>query len=190
MFRWYQRAAVCYAYLADIPSHENPQKEWSAFRTSREGLDAARTNCLRARDFSRCDWQEIGSKLSLQGLVSEVTKIHLVALMGGDLDCWNAAQEMSWASDRTTTREEDIAYCLMGIFDINMPMLYGEGMKAFIRLQEEIIRISHDQTILAWRSKPSLYGSHDGGLLANGPHLFAKLSNVASSGFEVGGSLE
>jgi hypothetical protein len=93
---------------------------------------------------------------------------------------------MSWASNRTTTREEDTAYCLMGTFDINMPMLYGEGMKAFIRLREEIIRISHDQTILAWWSKPSLYGSHDGGLLANSPHLFAKSSNVASSDFEVG----
>ncbi|KAK0722644.1 hypothetical protein B0T26DRAFT_628827, partial [Lasiosphaeria miniovina] len=60
---------------------------------------------------------------------------------------------MSWASRRQTTRPEDIAYCLMGIFNVNMSMLYGEGgTKAFIRLQEGILRESDDQTILAWRN--------------------------------------
>ncbi|KAF9695156.1 hypothetical protein EKO04_007039 [Ascochyta lentis] len=65
---------------------------------------------------------------------------------------------MSWASKRVTTREEDIAYCLMGLFDVNMPLLYGEGKKAFLRLQEAIIRGSEDQSILAFRhpSPPSL----------------------------------
>ena len=60
------------------------------------------------------------------------------------------AQRMSWASHRVTTRTEDTAYCLIGIFDVNMPMLYGEGQKAFFRLQEEIIKHSDDHTIFAW----------------------------------------
>ncbi|KAI5857478.1 hypothetical protein GGS23DRAFT_587605 [Durotheca rogersii] len=57
---------------------------------------------------------------------------------------------MSWAADRKTSREEDIAYCLLGIFDINMPLVYGEGMKAFTRLQQEIVLVSNDQSLLAW----------------------------------------
>jgi len=61
---------------------------------------------------------------------------------------------MSWASDRTTTRPEDIAYYLFGLFDVNMPLLYGEGSKAFIRLQEEILRTSDDQSLLAWEDIP------------------------------------
>jgi hypothetical protein len=58
---------------------------------------------------------------------------------------------MSWASTRRTTREEDVAYCLLGLFDVNVPLLYGEGPKAFMRLQLEIIRKSDDESIFAWR---------------------------------------
>jgi hypothetical protein len=59
---------------------------------------------------------------------------------------------MSWASKRVTTRPEDVAYCLLGIFGINMPLLYGEGDKAFLRLQEEIIKTSDDHSIFAWEA--------------------------------------
>lgn len=60
------------------------------------------------------------------------------------------AARMSWAANRHTTRVEDQAYCLLGLFDINMPMLYGEGKKAFMRLQHEIMKTYDDATILAW----------------------------------------
>jgi hypothetical protein len=89
---------------------------------------------------------------------------------------------MSWASRRVTTREEDIVYCLMGIFDINMPMLYGEGDKAFIRLQEEIIRHSQDESIFAWWDDPTQstpVGTK--GFLASGPHLFNRSGNVRNN---------
>ena len=62
----------------------------------------------------------------------------------------SVARRMSWAASRRTTRVEDMAYCLLGIFDINMPLLYGEGNRAFIRLQEEIMKVSTDQSIFAW----------------------------------------
>jgi hypothetical protein len=81
---------------------------------------------------------------------------------------------MSWASKRTTTREEDVAYSLLGIFGVNMPLLYGEGGRAFIRLQEEIIKTSNDQTILTWTTT---LRSHDlnilSGFLARTPADFA-----------------
>lgn len=67
-----------------------------------------------------------------------------------DINSASVAQKMSWASRRTTTRLEDMAYSLMGIFDVNMPLLYGEGQKAFIRLQHEIVRVSDDESIFAW----------------------------------------
>jgi len=57
---------------------------------------------------------------------------------------------MYWASKRETTRKEDEAYCLLGLFGVNMPLLYGEGSKAFFRLQQEIIKTADDQSILAW----------------------------------------
>jgi len=57
---------------------------------------------------------------------------------------------MHWASKRQTTREEDMAYCLFGLFDINLPHLYGEGKKAFHRLPEEIIKQFNDHTIFLW----------------------------------------
>jgi hypothetical protein len=62
---------------------------------------------------------------------------------------YSVAQMMLWISGRLTARTEDIAYCLVGIFDVNMPLLYGEGWKAFRRLQEEIVKHNNDATIFA-----------------------------------------
>jgi hypothetical protein len=67
------------------------------------------------------------------------------------MDSFSIAQKMKWASNRKTTREEYTAYCLMGLFDVNMPLLYGEGMRAFYRLQEAILGRSSDHSILAFR---------------------------------------
>lgn len=88
---------------------------------------------------------------------------------------------MSWAVDRQTTREEDIAYSLMGLFDINMPLIYGEGPKAFIRLQEEILRQSDDHTLFAWRSAPesTIHGTASG-LLADHPRNFRSFRSWTS----------
>jgi ankyrin repeat protein len=80
---------------------------------------------------------------------------------------------MSWAADRVTTRKEDGAYSLMGIFGINMPLLYGEGDKAFYRLQEEIMRVSDDHSLFAWR-----FPGTKGGLLAPAPAAFKDSGNI------------
>jgi hypothetical protein len=85
----------------------------------------------------------------------------------------SVAQRMSWASKRETTRVEDLAYCLMGLFGIYMPMIYGEGQRAFIRLQEEIMRVSNDHSLFAWRSTED-----HGGILANSPAAFAHSGNI------------
>ncbi|KAF3033669.1 hypothetical protein E8E12_000649 [Didymella heteroderae] len=79
-------------------------------------------------------------------LLEEITGIDRYALSGHDLEELSVAKRMSWASRRTTTRPEDMAYCLFGLFDINLPPLYGEGSRAFRRLQEEIINQADDHS--------------------------------------------
>ncbi|KAH8195177.1 hypothetical protein TruAng_010656 [Truncatella angustata] len=89
---------------------------------------------------------------------------------------------MSWAANRVTTRPEDMAYCLLGIFDIHMPLIYGEGSRAFQRLQEEIMQSSDDQTILAWglyRDVPRLWGVSTA--LAQSPSDFSKCGALVSN---------
>ncbi|KAH8632860.1 hypothetical protein IG631_11494 [Alternaria alternata] len=89
------------------------------------------------------------------------------------LDKFSVAQKMRWASKRTTTREEDIAYCLMGLFDVNMPLLYGEGSKAFFRLQKAILEMRSDHTIFAFRSYLSnVTGLNSPRFLAPDPTVF------------------
>lgn len=78
--------------------------------------------------------------------VSGIRKEHL----SGPWHSSSIAQKMSWAAKRFTTRIEDEAYCLLGIFGVNMPLLYGEGRKAFQRLQQELVKNSNDQSIFAW----------------------------------------
>lgn len=97
------------------------------------------------------DWSEIASRRTMAKVISATTRIELKYLFDNSLvkDA-SVAEKMSWVSRRVTTRIEDMAYCMLGIFDINMPLLYGEGSKSFIRLQEEIIRTSNDHTIFCW----------------------------------------
>ena len=108
--------------------------------------------------------------------VSRVTGIQMEYLCGlySVYDA-SVARRMSWAAERQTTRVEDSAYCLLGLFDVNMPLLYGEGQKAYLRLQEEIIKRSDDQSIFVW--------SHDQSIFApsyqRGTRLFSQVGLLA-----------
>ncbi|KAM5546187.1 hypothetical protein V8D89_000313 [Ganoderma adspersum] len=138
MYKWYGHAVVCYAYLADVPPGEDRQAEGSAFR---------KTDV----EFLSKDWAPIGSKHDLVELVEAITKIDYKALLHLEpLDSFSVAQRLSWAAKRNTTREEDRAYSLLGIFDIHMSALYGEGDRAFRRLQEQIMQRFPDQSLFAW----------------------------------------
>ncbi|KAI1505822.1 heterokaryon incompatibility protein-domain-containing protein [Biscogniauxia marginata] len=148
MFAWYHDAKVCYAYLDDVDQKPDSfaQSRWFTRGWTLQELLAP----SRVVFFDR-QWGVLGDRKDLASLISDITRIH-IRVLNDRSKIWDysIAQRMSWAADRTTTRLEDIAYCLLGIFDINMPLLYGEGPKAFIRLQQEIIKISDDQSILAW----------------------------------------
>ncbi|KAF4495919.1 beta transducin [Fusarium agapanthi] len=111
-------------------------------------------------------------------LITQITGIDQAILSLPTADCFlrsrlhaeSIAERMSWASERQTTRNEVTAYCLLGIFGINMPLIYGEGENSFMRLQEEILKRSDDQTLLAWYPEA---GPADSGVLAASPAAFA-----------------
>jgi ankyrin repeat protein len=179
MYRWYQESGVCYAYLADVLFNPIDQQirainpDFSRSKWFTRGWTLQELIAPSTVIFLDQEWKEIGTKSSLQWMISEITGIPANILLGGDLECASIAQRMSWASKRATTRLEDLAYCLMGIFGVNMPMLYGEGERAFIRLQEEIMKISDDHSLFAWESADSR-----GGLLAASPAAFINSGKI------------
>ncbi|KAI1199221.1 heterokaryon incompatibility protein-domain-containing protein [Nemania serpens] len=160
MFKWYRDAKRCYVLLQDVTGSEND----SSFRDSRWFTRAWTLQELIAPkllSFYDREWHLIGTihddrleimddDSQLCDVVSSITSIPIAFLKGAPLTDACVAKRMSWASKRESTRSEDVAYSLLGIFDVNMPLLYGEGHKAFIRLQEEIINHIHDDSILAW----------------------------------------
>jgi hypothetical protein len=123
------------------------------------------------------NWQLISSFHDALGLISQKTGIPLEAINNFKPDRWSVAQKMSWAAHRRTTRMEDRAYSLLGIFNVNMPLIYGESDTAFRRLQEEILRNSTDQTIFCWTA-PDAGFSRWRGLLARSPSEFADSGNL------------
>ncbi|KIM98221.1 hypothetical protein OIDMADRAFT_202037, partial [Oidiodendron maius Zn] len=170
MYRWYQEAKVCYAYLADVPSK-------SKFRDSRwftRGWTLQELISPSMVIFFDEEWKQLGTKADLQQDIFECTGIPIGMLSGdNDLETFSIAQRMSWAAKRKTSRIEDRAYCLLGIFGINMPLIYGERETAFIRLQEEVMRFSDDHSLFAWKSSDTR-----GGLLATSPAAFVGSGNI------------
>ena len=121
MYKWYGLAVVCYAYLADVPPGEDHDAEDSAFcksRWFRRGWTLQELVAPTNVEFLSEDWEPIGSKHALVNLVENVTKIDHKALLNvWHLDTFSIAQRLSWAAKRQTTRVEDRAYSLLGIFD-------------------------------------------------------------------------
>ncbi|RDX41416.1 HET-domain-containing protein [Lentinus brumalis] len=154
MYVWYRTAAMCYAYLDDVPSGEDPHAPNSAFRASRwfkRGWTLQELISPASIIFLSQDWVVIGPKWRLAPLLEKVTGIdRRVLTHKRSLDDVSIACRMSWAAGRKTRRVEDEAYSLMGLFGVYMPTIYGEGKHAFVRLQEEIIKKSPDQSIFAW----------------------------------------
>ena len=164
MFRWYQRSTVCYVYLDDFSNTEH--RDTSAFQRCRwftRGWTLQEFLASEHVEIYDRDWNLIGNpsedpRLALR--ISRVTGIRSAYIEQRGLHVRQAsvATRMSWASHRRTTRVEDQAYSLMGLFDVNMPLLYGEGSKAFIRLQQEIARTTDDESLFAWHDTVSQSG--------------------------------
>ena len=185
MYHWYSQAALCYAYLSDVISPYN-------------GGGSLHDHIQRARWFTRgwtlqeliapprviffdANWTPIGTRTDLVEMISEMTHIPSSCLSGSArLSEFSVAARMSWASLRQCTRGEDNAYCLMGLFGVNMPPLYGEGgSRAFSRLQLEILKTTDDQSLLAWAPRDTI--QHHGVLtsvLAKSPADFHGFGDI------------
>lgn len=142
MFRWYRNSAKCYAYLEDVSMEESAQNR-SAFQKSRwftRGWTLQELLAPEIVDFFSAEGEPLGSKSSLVQELAKVTRVPARALQGEALSHFSVGQRLKWADGRETTREEDMAYSLLGIFDIQMPLFYSEGRaKAFKRLHREIL---------------------------------------------------
>lgn len=122
-------------------------------------------------------WVQIGCLRQFTDVISSITGIQEQFLQNDVLEKPSVAQRMSWASGRHTSRGEDQAYCLLGLFNVNMPLLYGEGAdNAFRRLQIEIMNRDDDESLFAWKSNKLLSG-----MLAKSPRDFAESGDIIRS---------
>lgn len=169
MFRWYAEAEECYAYLSDIEFLADlAQSTWFTRGWTLQEL-LAPSNVI----FLNCEWKIMGTKKDLLAEISDAT--HIAVHYLSNMHKASVATKMSWVSRRKTSRVEDMAYCLLGLFDVNMPLLYGEGRKAFLRLELEIVKKSDDESIFAWTSTSAKEHS---GLLALWPDSFAHSADI------------
>jgi hypothetical protein len=149
MFQWYKSSTICYAYLTDVMwdtfDETFPQSRWWSRGWTLQELLAPSNVTFFDRNA-----KSMGTKSDHSKQIAEITGIDEKAVTSPEFETYSVAQRMSWASNRQTTRVEDIAYSLLGLFNVSMPLLYGEGETAFLRLQEEIIRRSPDESIFAW----------------------------------------
>jgi hypothetical protein len=149
MYRWYQSAAKCYVYLSDVSIEKQKASDgvlehaWEpAFRQSRwftRGWTLQELLAPRLVEFFSKEGKQLGDKRILKQLIHEITGIAVLAFQGTPLHEFGIEERLSWATSRQTTRKEDKAYSLLGIFGIYMALIYGEGEdNAFRRLHEEI----------------------------------------------------
>ncbi|KAK5994862.1 Vegetative incompatibility protein HET-E-1 [Cladobotryum mycophilum] len=169
MFRWYSDADFCYAYLSDVPGDDNAPKEGSKFLTSRWFLRGWTLQELLAPEHVRFyneDWVIIGTKGNMCATIGKITGVPRHFLLGiTDLHTASVAQRMSWAAQRDTKRKEDLAYCLLGIFD------------------EQIMKTTRDDSILAWGlSTDEPFTNEDSDQVIAGRILAAAPSDFANSG--------
>ncbi|KAI0423793.1 HET-domain-containing protein [Xylaria sp. FL1042] len=182
MYRWYKESDVCYAFLSDVSESRLSLPSSKGLSSSRWFTRGWTLQELLAPDnvqFYSSEWKIIGNKKEdpLCSIISDITKIDQNILRGKDILDISIARRMYWASGRQTTRIEDLAYSLLGIFDINMPLIYGEGHKAFRRLQEEILRTTDDQSIFAWYNYK--FDGSPVDVLAHSPSDFADSGSIS-----------
>ena len=180
MYAWYKNATVCLVYLQDLPHDTTFEHGLARCKWLTRGWTLQELIAPRHVDFFDQVWTKRTTKLASTKLLATATGVDEAVLAGkAPLGRIPVAQRMSWLSQRRTTRIEDMAYCMLGIFDIFLPLIYGEGEKAFLRLQEEIAKQTCDLSLFAWTAPPPPPLGHFErlenfrGVFANSPSEFA-----------------
>ncbi|KAF1977898.1 HET-domain-containing protein [Bimuria novae-zelandiae CBS 107.79] len=155
MYRWYWDANICYAFLSDMDMESfqdpDPLDLWLRPLWFYRGWCLQELLAPPVVEFYNRHWVCIGTKSSVVDEISAITQIDRKYLLDRHtIQGASIATRSSWMSSRNTTRLEDIAYSLLRLVDVNVPLLYGEGSEAFHRLQPELIKKTNDHTIFAW----------------------------------------
>jgi hypothetical protein len=166
MYKWCWEAAICYACFSDVaPGRE---RDFQMSRWFTRGWTLQELLAPEVVEFYDAQWKPLGTKSRLVDKIAEFTNIEpSFVLSRGTVREAGIATKLSWMAGRTTKREEDMAYGLLGIAQVNMPMLYEDGKRAFHRLQLTIIRRTNDHSIFAWESERQPVS-----LLASSPSCF------------------
>lgn len=165
MYRWYREAHVYYAYLLDV-SGSGGSDTWSQMSRalmSKQATEFAASDWFtrgwtlqellapQSMAFLAADWTVLGSREDLAPEIATITGISAKHLLYGErYEEVNIATKLSWTAKHETSRLEDTAYCLLGLFGVKMPLLYGEGQSAFRRLQMELVSSTNDESLFAW----------------------------------------
>ncbi|KAF1846538.1 HET-domain-containing protein [Cucurbitaria berberidis CBS 394.84] len=170
MYLWYNDSLICFAFLDDV-SYERGKLDFTQVRTSSwftRGWTLQELIAPKTMVFYSKEWSKLGSRIDLANTISVASGIDIKILQNTrHLDSASVSEKMSWAATRETTRIEDVAYSLMGLFSVSMPTLYGEGSRAFRRLQLEIMQSTNDHTLFAWEDTTC-----NGDMLASSPRQF------------------
>lgn len=151
MYKWYWQAAICYVHLSDISIKTNDWiQKLENSRWFQRGWTLQELLAPDVFEFYDDAWDFIGNKTNLIKHVQRATKIGREFLLSREaIKDASVGTKFSWAASMQTTRPEDMAYCLLGLVQVNMPILYGEGDRAFYRLQLEIIKKTNEHSIFA-----------------------------------------
>ncbi|KAK4178078.1 vegetative incompatibility protein HET-E-1 [Triangularia setosa] len=184
MFYWYQQAAVCYVYLSDLHPDTDLSSDsgLASCRWFTRGWTLQELIAPRNVRFYDRKWNFRGTKMDINRQIHGITGIP-ESLLRHESSVFDfaIAQRMSWAAKRETTRIEDTAYCLLGLFDISMSPRYGERMEAFTRLQKKIIKQpTAELSIFAWTNE-NAKASDVSGVLAESPKFFKDCTNTEAS---------
>lgn len=153
MFRWYRNAKKCYVYLTDVSTPDDTanvqanKSTWeAAFRSSRwftRGWTLQELIAPAVVEFYSKDGKLLGDKTSLENSIHEITKIPVQALQGNDLSHFSIAERREWAAQRQTEEDEDTVYCLLGLCEVSMSPIYGEGKEAALKRLQMTVREFH-----------------------------------------------
>ncbi|KAG1737691.1 hypothetical protein EDB19DRAFT_1717330 [Suillus lakei] len=176
MFRWYRNSSICVAYLANTFTVDKlGDDEWF-----RRGWTLQELLAPKHIKFYGGKWDPLTDTINdldhpeLLKEIENATTIRARFLQGrqfvpGPKDI---AERMCWAAKRVTSRGEDRAYSLMGIFGVSLSIAYGEGPDyAFFRLVEAILQVSNNLDLLNWAGEPAAT-SHPTRMLPSSPDCY------------------